>query len=286
MASSVIEDARALAEDQDLFDRTLASLLVSLDAPVLPHRQRLATAHRAHDLADRIVHRSAALTVALSPDNDERAREIDALSGQGQPGQDLADFYQRLAKLKDYHRKYPNQGNVRVAGDRDVDFSALEQGDPEWLDKRFTGEEGLGRYLDLHELHDRWNNLAPASSSGQATAGGWRRYSYLQYLGAITDFKLSPQLKSQPDYATYLTDLLAYLSNFYERVLPLGDLDAVLEAADAAFARRWDAGEVPGWAQQADGAAEEGSKAEGEGIWCAACASTFSCCVLSWGAPR
>ncbi|GAA5931234.1 hypothetical protein JCM3775_004971 [Rhodotorula graminis] len=279
MASSVIEDARGLAEDQDLFERTLASLLVSLDLPAQPHRDRLARSHRAHDLANRIVHRNQALAVALAPDNDDRQREIDALSGGGQPGQDLAEFYQRLAKLKDYHRKYPDQGQVRIAGDRDVDFGALEHGDPEWLDKRFTGDEGLGRYLDLHELHDQWNNLAPASSSGQASAGGWRRYSYLQYLAALTDFNLSRQLKAQPAYATYLTDLLSYLSGFYERVLPLGDLDAVLEAADAAFARRWDAGEVLGWAQQAEGTGEgegDDKKAEGEGIWCAACQKSFS----------
>ncbi|BGP46059.1 Pre-mRNA-splicing factor sap61 [Rhodotorula kratochvilovae] len=273
MASSVIEDARALAEDHDLFDRELAGLLLSLQAPVLPHRDKLATAHRAADLANRIVGRSAALHHALQPDNEERIREIDQLAGGGDHGADLAEFYQRLAKVKDYHRKYPAQGTVRVAGDRSVDFAALEHGDPEWLDKRFTGEEGLGRYLDLHELHDRWNNLAPASSSGQASAGGWKRYSYLQYLGAVTQFALSPQLKAQPAYAKYLTDLLAYLSNFYERVLPLGDLDAVLEAADAAFARRWEAGEVPGWVQNAEDAEE---KKEGEGIWCAACQKSFS----------
>ncbi|BGP37965.1 Pre-mRNA-splicing factor sap61 [Rhodotorula kratochvilovae] len=273
MASSVIEDARALAEDQDLFDRELAGLLLSLQAPVLPHRDKLATAHRAADLANRIVGRSAALHHALQPDNEERIREIDQLAGGGDHGADLAEFYQRLAKVKDYHRKYPAQGTVRVAGDRSVDFAALEHGDPEWLDKRFTGEEGLGRYLDLHELHDQWNNLAPASSSGQASAGGWKRYSYLQYLGAVTQFALSPQLKAQPAYAKYLTDLLAYLSNFYERVLPLGDLDAVLEAADAAFARRWEAGEVPGWVQNAEDAEE---KKEGEGIWCAACQKSFS----------
>ncbi|GAA5996246.1 SF3a splicing factor complex subunit PRP9 [Rhodotorula paludigena] len=274
MASSVIEDARALAEDADLFERTLAALVASLEqSPLPPHRQRLATAHRAADLVDRTVARSDALVHALLPANDDRAREIDALAGGGDPGADLAEFYQRLAKVKDYHRKYPAQGNVRVGADRDVDFAALEQGDPEWLDKKFTGDEALGRYLDLHELHDQWNNLAPPSSSGQASAGGWKRYSYLQYLGAVTDFSLSPQLKASPAYAKYLTDLLAYLSGFYERVLPLGDLDAVLVAADADFARRWDAGLVPGWAQQAE---ETEEKKDGDGIWCAACQKSFT----------
>ncbi|BGO89625.1 hypothetical protein NBRC10512_001523 [Rhodotorula toruloides] len=273
MASSVIEDARGLAEDADLFERSLTSLLLTLQAPVITHRDRLATTHRASDLLTRIVDRSDALYGSLQPSNEERNREIDALSGGGAQGGDLAEFYQRLAKVKDYHRKYPTATNVRVGGDREVDFAALEGGDAEWLDKKFTGEEALGRYLDLHELHDEWNNLAPPSSSGQASAGGWKRYTYLQYLGAVTNFSLSPQLKSSPAYAKYLTNLLSYLSNFYERVLPLGDLDTVLKAADDDFARRWEAGQVPGWAQPAE---EDEQQKESEGIWCAACQKSFT----------
>ncbi|BGP13886.1 hypothetical protein JCM10213_002525 [Rhodosporidiobolus nylandii] len=272
MASSVIEDSRALAEDADLFERSLTSLLLSLEAPVTTHRDRLSTAHRASDLLNRVVARSDALYGSLQPSNDERIREIEALTGGGSGG-DLAEFYQRLAKVKDHHRKYPSTAIIAVGGDRDVDFAALEGGDPEWLDKKFTGEEGLGRYLDLHELHDQWNNLAPPSASGAASSGGWKRYTYLQYLGAITSFSLSLNLKASPEYAKYLTNLLSYLSAFYERVLPLGDLDEVLKAADADFAKRWEAGQVEGWAQAAEGAEE---KKESEGIWCAACQKSFT----------
>jgi splicing factor 3A subunit 3 len=271
MASSVIEDARGLAEDADLFERSLTTLLLSLEAPVTTHRDRLATSHRASDLLDRVVSRSDALYGSIQTGNEERTREIDALTGGGAGG-DLAEFYQRLAKVKDYHRKYPTTVNVNVSGDRDIDFAALEGGDPEWLDKKFTGEEGLGRYLDLHELHDQWNNIAPASSSGAASAGGWKRYTYLQYLGAVTNFALSLNLKASPEYSKYLTALLSYLSGFYERTVPLGDLDEVLKAADQEFAKRWEEGSVAGWAKPAE---EDQEKKEGEGIWCAACASFF-----------
>ncbi|GAA5830421.1 hypothetical protein JCM11251_001341 [Rhodosporidiobolus azoricus] len=272
MASSVIEDSRGLAEDADLFERSLTSLLLSLEAPVSTHRDRLSTSHRASDILNRVVARSDALYGSLQPSNDERTREIEALTGGGAGG-DLAEFYQRLAKVKDYHRKYPSTANVAVSGDRTVDFAALEGGDPEWLDKKFTGEEGLGRYLDLHELHDQWNNLAPASASGQASAGGWKRYTYLQYLGAVTSFTLALNLKALPEYSKYLTALLSYLSGFYERVMPLGDLDEVLKAADEHFAKKWEANEVSGWSKQAEEAEE---KKEGEGIWCAACQKSFT----------
>ncbi|GAA6012390.1 hypothetical protein JCM11491_004317 [Sporobolomyces phaffii] len=277
MATSVIEDSRSLAEDVDLFERSLTSLLLSLEQPVIPHRDRLATSHRASDLVGRIVDRSHALDYALEPTNDDRTREIDLLTGHASGG-DLAEFYQRLAKVKDYHRKYPDTANVRVGGDRDVDFAALERGDAEWLDKMFTGEEGLGRYLDLHQLHDQWNNLAPASASGTANAGGWKRLSYLQYLQSVSAFALSLHLKSSPEYSKYLTELLSYLSGFYERVAPLGDLDRVLRDADREFAQKWDRGQVSGWTtQKGDEATGDGEqKQESEGIWCAACQKSFT----------
>ncbi|GAA5835146.1 hypothetical protein JCM3766R1_006883 [Sporobolomyces carnicolor] len=275
MASSIIEDSRSLAEDVDLFERSLTSLLLSLEQPVIPHRDRLATSHRASDLVNRIVNRSDALNYALDPANEDRTREIDQLTGQASGG-DLAEFYQRLAKVKDYHRKYPDPTNVRIGGDRDVDFAALEGGDAEWLDKKFTGEEGLGRYLDMHQLHDQWNNLAPASASGSASAGGWKRLSYLQYLQSVSAFALSLQLKSTPEYSKYLTELLSYLSGFYERVFPLGDLDLVLKDADRDFARKWDQGEVAGWTTQDSTSGDADKKGEGEGIWCAACQKSFT----------
>ncbi|KAK4703783.1 splicing factor 3A subunit 3, partial [Phenoliferia sp. Uapishka_3] len=265
MSNSVIEDGRQTAEEIDIFERALAQHLASLSTPNLTHRDKLSTSHRAANLVDRIVQRTQSLTQSLAPTNEERIVEIDALTGGGQGG-DLSEFYQRLAKIKEYHRKYPDAANAKVSGDRQVDFAALEGGDDEWLDKRFTGEEGLGRYIDVHELHEAWNNLSPASTSGAASGGGWKRMTYLQYLSALTAFTLSPALKSTPQYSKYLTDLLSYLSNFHEKVFPLADLDKVLHEADVAFATKWELGQVEGWPREEDTVVEEGA-----GIWCAAC---------------
>lgn len=270
--NSIIEDARQNAEEIDNFEKSLTNQLLSLSAKNLTHREKLSTSHRAADLASRIVSRSQSLLTSLAPSNEERTREIDALVGSGEAGGDLAEFYQRLAKVKEYHRKYPDVANVTITG-KEVDFAALEGGDEEWLDKKFTGEEGIGRYLDLHELHDAWNNLSPASTSGTTAAGGWKRLTYLQYLAAVTSFVLSPSIKSSPEYSKYLTTLLQYLSGFYEKTFPLGDLDKILKAADDAFAKAWELGEVPNWSKpvEVDGVAED---KQGEGIWCAACAFT------------
>lgn len=265
--NSIIEDARQSAEDVDLYERTLSTLLLSLSTPNLTHREKLSTSHRAADLTTRAVARSQSLFASFAPSNEERTIEIEALAGGG-PGGDLSEFYQRLAKVKEYHRKYPDVA-TRVAGEREVDFAALEGGDEEWLDRKFTGEEGLGRYVDLHQLHEAWNNL-----SGSAAAS--KRLNYLQYLASVATFALSPALKSTPEYSKYLTALLQYLSDFYEKVFPLGDLETVLKAADEKFAVAWEENKAPGWSKQVE---VEDSK-EGEGIWCAACTSNvLSQCI-------
>ncbi|KAK4053868.1 Pre-mRNA-splicing factor sap61 [Microbotryomycetes sp. JL201] len=273
MSTSIIEDSRQQAEDIDLFERELTRLLLSIDQPGRTHRDKLSTAHRASDLVNRITHRSDTLLASLAPDNEDRVREVSALAGGGSQGGDLSEFYQRLAKVKEYHRKYPNVATVKTGGDREVDFAALENGDDEWLDKKFTGEEGLGRYLDLNQLHERWNNLAPSSSSGSSTAGGWKRMTYLQYLAAVTDFALSPALKATPEYSKYLTALLAYIQSFYERVFPLGDIDGVLTQAEEKFAADWDAGAVKGWEHATESTQ---NSQQGEGIWCAACQKSYA----------
>lgn len=268
--SSVIEDSRQLAQQMDLFEKELTSLLLATSASTTraSHRDHLSNQLKSADLVNRIAVGSYTLLSTFIPgttQNQERELEMNILSDAQQDG--LGEFYSRLAKLKEYHRKYPDisAASTTTAG---VDFSALTEGnDEEWLDKKFTGEEGLGRYVDLHELHESWNNLAPVSTSGTTSSGGWKRLTYLQYLDSLTTFVLSPNIKSSPAYTTYLTRLLTYLSEFYERVFPLGDLDTILKGADKTFAERWEKGEVKGWSTTG----EEATSTESEGIWCAAC---------------
>ena len=112
MSTSVIEDGRQTAEEMDNFERALALHLTELAAPNLTHRDKLSSAHRAANLVERIVHSSQSLLATLSPQNDERTREIEQLTGGGQGG-DLAEFYQRLAKIKEYHRKYPDAATAK-----------------------------------------------------------------------------------------------------------------------------------------------------------------------------
>lgn len=291
MSNSIIEDSRQISEDLDLFESNLTKLLLNLDdekskTSTITHRNKLIILHKSNDLINRIVNSSQLLKVSNSLENEERLREIDALTGNSgggsiinqqqqtttTTGSDLSEFYQRLGKVKEYHRKYPEVASNTIKSSKEVDFTALEGGDEEWLDKKFTSEEGLGRYLDLHESHELWNSLAPISASGTINSGGWKRLTYLQYLEVVTSFNLSPSLKSTSEYSKYLTQLLEYLSNFYEKVFPLGDLDSLLSTADSLFAKKWEMGTVNGWPKLEENKDEVNNETPAEeGIWCSAC---------------
>lgn len=59
------------------------------------------------------------------------------------------------------------------------------------LDRMFTGEEFLGRYLDLTSLHEQHSNLGH----------GIKRVNYLQYLDEFDLFDKIPRQAKNDKYA-------------------------------------------------------------------------------------
>jgi splicing factor 3A subunit 3 len=89
-------------------------------------------------------------------DNGERAKEIQAIGGPNE----FAEFYSRLKSLKDIHRKNPNE----TARPLTIEFQEMANfiQDPDRVEKelvRFTDEEGYGKFLDMHLLHEQYMNL-------------------------------------------------------------------------------------------------------------------------------
>lgn len=78
----------------------------------------------------------------------------------------------------------------------------------------FSGEEGLGRFLDLHEAFQTFTN----SKFG-------KQLDYYTYVAGVADFAALPRAQRlTKSYRDYLTALLAYLESFYERTQPLAQL--------------------------------------------------------------
>lgn len=271
MASGIIESQRS---SQAAHNQLLSQLVDHLAASPKPqnstHRERLRHAHEASYLMNRIADSAAEL--AYSYDNTDRQAEIELLggggagSGSGESSGDVAEFYNRLGNVKDFHRRNPNAEPPVPAHESFVELYGPElEGEGDFLDRLFTGEEALGRYFDLNPLHAQYNNLPQV-----------QRLSYLQFLDSFEQFdnssKLSKQKKlSGEKYKAYLENLLAYLKDFSERAFPLEDPEEVEEQAFENFEQAWRAKQVAHWQANGAGEGKNGEEPDGEGIWCAAC---------------
>ncbi|MBW0481765.1 hypothetical protein O181_021480 [Austropuccinia psidii MF-1] len=262
MSFSMLEDMRATHQDLDRLSSHLTALL--LPGAPRSHRDRLVQAHRANYLAELVTLRAGSLLDYYTDQDGERATEIEQLSNNS--GGELAEFYSRLGRLNDFHRKYPNQPLIDIAPPLAFDWSGLEGelvDGRDFIDRMFTGEEMLGRYLDLHLLHDTYNNLTSTSASVL------KRLTYISYIDSFDQFSNIPRTtKSRPEYGTYLKDLRDYVESFYRRIHPLYDLDADISKLREEFEANWDAGQVKGWSH--------GSADHAMGIWCEACTKHYS----------
>ncbi|KAA1065032.1 hypothetical protein PGT21_022131 [Puccinia graminis f. sp. tritici] len=262
MSFSILEDVRGTHQELDRLTSYLTSLLLP-GPPRGSHREKLVQAHRAKYLSDLITLRAGNLLESYADRDQERALEIEKLS-QTNAG-DLNEFYSRLGSLNEFHRKYPNH-HLNSDLSATFDWSGLEGeviDGRDFIDRMFTGEELLGRYLDLHILHDTYNNLTSTSNLAS------KRLPYISYIDTFDQFNNIPRTtKSRPEYITYLKDLRDYLESFHRRTHPLYDLDADLNNLYEEFEEKWASGELSGWTY------EEAETSEG--IWCEACTKLYS----------
>ncbi|KAJ2880795.1 Pre-mRNA-splicing factor sap61, partial [Coemansia aciculifera] len=129
------------------------------------------------------------------------------------------------------------------------------------LDTRFSGEERLGRYVDLHEQHELCINLKDSEHP-----------TYLQYLAELHRFEAYPrQHKQQAEYARYLKSLREYFDSYFLRAMPLFDLPKAREEASVKFSSEWADRKVVGW----EVAATTGDAQSTVELFCAACDKRF-----------
>jgi splicing factor 3A subunit 3 len=100
------------------------------------------------------------------------------------------------------------------------------------LESKFTGEESLGKYFDLHELYSMYLNLK-----------GVEKWSYLNFLDRFDRFKVfTPQTKSSNEYYNYLSKLEEYLIGWLRRAQPLFSWENFQNEAKLEFDNLWNQG--------------------------------------------
>ncbi|GLU09488.1 hypothetical protein SLE2022_263480 [Rubroshorea leprosula] len=201
MASTLVEATRSAHEEVERLELLIVQCLED-DDPLTSRRDRLIRNHRVRQMIDSITSTTNRLIDTYEDKDNARKEEIASL------GTDVfSAFYGRLKEICEYHRKHPASHDANAGYDQ---YEALPV-------IKFTGEEGFGRYLDLHALYNQYIN----SKFGKPI-------DYSAYLDAFSQMQNIPlKLKSARQYRKYMENLLEYLMDFFRRIEPLQDVDRI-----------------------------------------------------------
>lgn len=228
MSSTLLEVTRASHEEVERLERLIVKDLQN-EPPT--NKDRLYQSHRVRNMIEQITSTTNKLSEIYEDKDGSRKDEIAALGGQTATGTNVfSAFYDRLKEIREYHRRHP-ASRVLDAND---EYEQLLKEEPQI---EFSGEEAVGRYLDLHELFNDYIN----SKFGE-------KIEYSAYLDVFSQpEKISRKLKLTRQYQEYMQKLLEYLIYFFERTEPLQDLDRIFSKVVTEFEEQWTIGKVEGW---------------------------------------
>ncbi|CAA2998735.1 splicing factor SF3a60 homolog [Olea europaea subsp. europaea] len=228
MSSTLLEVTRASHEEVERLERLIVKDLQN-EPPT--NKDRLYQSHRVRNMIEQITSTTNKLIEIYEDKDSSRKDEIAALGGQTATGTNVfSAFYDRLKEIREYHRRHPA---ARVV-DANDEYEQLLKEEPQI---EFSGEEAVGRYLDLHELFNDYIN----SKFGE-------QIEYSAYLDVFSQpERISRKLKLTRQYQEYLQKLLEYLIYFFERTEPLQDLDRIFSKVVTEFEEQWATGKVEGW---------------------------------------
>ena len=110
-------------------------------------------------------------------------------------------------------------------------------------DKIFSGEEGHGKYLDLHKHYLTFCRLSKLRKLGLIKSD-----DYLSWLQNFDKFNLVPlYIKQTSQYVEYVESLFDYLKDFLSRAKPLLDFKEISEQTEEMFEGEWEQRSLFGW---------------------------------------
>ncbi|KAJ8330744.1 Pre-mRNA-splicing factor sap61 [Batrachochytrium dendrobatidis] len=251
-----IELARLTHEELELLEQ--ASVEQLMNKPKM-HKERLIVEQRVASFLDQIAEKSQYLLDLYKDDDRSRQNEIQALTCND----DLSEFYDRLKKIKDHHRRIPNEVTIPLSVSSFLKDPNVEL---EELETMFRGDEGLGKYLDLHSVFNQFLNLKHI-----------KKVNYLLYLSDFDNFRAIPlATKMTNEYLEYLESFQKYLESFFQRSKPLLDYQELCRIELAKFDSMWKNGEISGWSLANETDQVKENSAQLSSLHCLACDKMFS----------
>mmetsp|Transcript_9869 Transcript_9869/g.19951 ORF Transcript_9869/g.19951 Transcript_9869/m.19951 type:complete len:530 (+) Transcript_9869:90-1679(+) len=229
MASTILEQTRALHEDIEILEKTMYSELGDASATKLKRADEVARDQVVATLLNAHQSKGVELTAIYEDADGARRDEVNAMSGTGV----FTAFYDQLKGIREYHRKFPRQPAME-SYEHELLGSLLTREDSSLA---FSGEEAEGKYVDMHSCHEMFLNLKGAD-----------HLDYAAYLQRCTELQsIDKTVAGTAQYQRYVAALCEYFVSFLKRTQPLMPLAELLAKAEHDFAARWDAGEITRW---------------------------------------
>lgn len=222
MSDSLLEQCRKLHSEVGHL-KTITAASLTRDSKGF--RDQLKTDEKTRARLQKVVENIKALQRIHTEGSDEHETRIGELSEISGP-KAFSVFYEKVADLK--RSQQTMQANAMYS------FSARPEEVDVIVNKKWSGPEWTGRFVDLVALHTEFQNLSRNTD-----------LSYKKYLRTFHHFHRIPNKDKQ--FQSYLQRLLEYLVQFWDRQNPLYSSDRVRTALNAEFSKKWDDKKVEGW---------------------------------------
>lgn len=274
MSYSVLEQLRSAHEDIENIEKAMS--LVMMDK-AKNTKVPVSCEHALKYLVEASQLKSLTALDIYQDKDGMRTDDINALAGQRgdkKQGDVWISFYDKVKEVKDYHRRFSlNQGLPEVQNAEWFYQRAIESDKSDTL---FSGEEDLGKRVDVHEHFVKFVNLKKITSQRkssfkdatfarlrkktpdlelddpvveQTVAKEYHEMDYIEWLKTFDQFHDIPRYCKFKDkiYSDYLDGVIGYLRGFLLRTQPLVGLDKLEQQFDKEFEERWVDRSIPGW---------------------------------------
>mmetsp|Transcript_72017 Transcript_72017/g.198735 ORF Transcript_72017/g.198735 Transcript_72017/m.198735 type:complete len:528 (+) Transcript_72017:84-1667(+) len=274
MSFSVLEQLRSAHEDIENIEKAMSMVLMDKSKNT---KQTVSCEHALKYLIDASQMKSKTAVDIYQDKDGMRTDDINALAGQRgdkKQGDVWTSFYDKVKEVKDYHRRFSiNQGLPELQNAEWFYHRAFEA---DKTDTLFSGEEDLGRRVDMHEHFVRYVNIKKIATHRrqrfrEMTFARMKRrtpdlepddpivdetvereYHELDYIGWLKTFDQFHDVHRyckyrENHYTGYLESIIAYLRDFLLRTQPLVGIEKLEQQFDKEFEERWADRSIPGW---------------------------------------
>eukprot|EP00931_Biecheleriopsis_adriatica_P103544 TRINITY_DN78367_c0_g1_i1.p1 TRINITY_DN78367_c0_g1~~TRINITY_DN78367_c0_g1_i1.p1 ORF type:complete len:530 (-),score=185.31 TRINITY_DN78367_c0_g1_i1:64-1653(-) len=274
MSFSVLEQLRSAHEDIENVEKAMSMVLMDKNKN---NKTAVSCEHALKYLVE-TTQLKCKTAIDIYQDKDGmRTDDINSLAGQrgDKKGGDVwTSFYDKVKEVKDYHRRFSvNQGMPELQNSEWFYKNAMEN---DKTDALFSGEEELGKRVDMHDLFVTYLNLKKISTQRknnfkdatfarlkkkspdlepddpEVEAAVQKEFHELDYIEWLKTFDQFHDIHRyckyrEKTYSEYLEGLISYLRGFLLRTQPLIDTDKLESQFEKEFEERWKDRSIPGW---------------------------------------